>query len=357
MPDIPPTTPNPRNLRKVREIARSGIHFGVARVPMTSRLLVAGSDGFVTELDAGRNDSPTRRLAEHGRYVTCVRLAGNVAVSGGYDNRLIWWDIEMNRAIRTIDAAHTRPIRQLADLAGRHEARQRRRRHGLPALERRDRRAPLRAARPRGPDADALHVDALRLRLLRRRLEAGDRRPRRPRRDLGRRDGPIADDAGDAERSTRGTRCSASARSAASAPSPSRRTARSSPSAASATSATSTAWRGRPASRSSTSRAGRRCTSSRGPTASSTSCSGIRAAAGCAPSAAAGRASSSSTTSPPRRCCTRATCRCWCTTPSSTRTSRRCTPWGIRRSRCTSCRSADARQDADLGERRGVSPT
>jgi WD40 repeat protein len=114
MPDTPSPTPNPRNLRKVREIARPGIHFGVARVPMTSRLLVAGSDGFVTELDAGRNDSPTRRLAEHGRYVNSVRLAGNVAVSGGYDNRLIWFDVEMNRAIRTVDAAHTRPIRQLA---------------------------------------------------------------------------------------------------------------------------------------------------------------------------------------------------------------------------------------------------
>jgi WD40 repeat protein len=114
MPDTPPPTPNPRNFRKVREIARSGIHFGVARIPMTSRLLVAGSDGFVTELDAGRNDSPTRHLAEHGRYVSSVRLAGNVAISGGYDNRLIWFDIAMNRAVRTVDAAHSRPIRQLA---------------------------------------------------------------------------------------------------------------------------------------------------------------------------------------------------------------------------------------------------
>ena len=113
MPDTPPT-PNPRNFRKVREIARSGIHFGVARVPMTSRLLVAGSDGFVTELDAGRDNSSTRQLANHGRYVNSVRLAGNVAVSGGYDNRLIWFDMEMNRAIRTVDAAHSRPIRQLA---------------------------------------------------------------------------------------------------------------------------------------------------------------------------------------------------------------------------------------------------
>ena len=52
---------------------------------------------------------PTRRardLADHGRYVTCVRLAGNTVISGGYDNRLIWWDLENNRAIRTTDDAH-----------------------------------------------------------------------------------------------------------------------------------------------------------------------------------------------------------------------------------------------------------
>ena len=43
-------------------------------------------------------------VADHGRYATCVRLSGNTLISGGYDNRLIWWDLENSRVIRTIDA-------------------------------------------------------------------------------------------------------------------------------------------------------------------------------------------------------------------------------------------------------------
>ncbi len=108
MPD-----PNPRNLRNVREINRTAILFSVARVPNTSRLLVASSENKVLELDAGQANPTAIERADHGRYATCVRLSGNTIISGGYDNRLIWWDLENNRAIRTVDA-HTRQVRQLA---------------------------------------------------------------------------------------------------------------------------------------------------------------------------------------------------------------------------------------------------
>ena len=109
MPDA-----NPRNLRTVREIARRDILFSVARVPNTSRLLVASNDNKVHEVDASQATPPARTLADHGRYVNAVRLAGNIAISGGYDNRLIWWDLQNNRSIRTIEDAHARQIRQLA---------------------------------------------------------------------------------------------------------------------------------------------------------------------------------------------------------------------------------------------------
>lgn len=104
---------NPRNLRSVREISRRDILLSVARVPNTSRLLVGGSEGKVFELDAGKTQPTPRELADHGRYVTCVRLAGNTAISGSYDGRLIWCDIENRREIRTVDA-HARQVRYLA---------------------------------------------------------------------------------------------------------------------------------------------------------------------------------------------------------------------------------------------------
>ena len=109
MPD-----PNPRNLRNVREITRRDILFSVARVPNTSRLIVASNDNKVYELDASQANPTPRQLADHGRYVNAVRLAGNTVISGGYDNRLIWWDLQNNRSIRTTDDAHGRQIRQLA---------------------------------------------------------------------------------------------------------------------------------------------------------------------------------------------------------------------------------------------------
>lgn len=109
MPDA-----NPRNLRNVREIARTGILFSVARIPNSSRLIVGSSDGKVHEIDAGQANPTPRQLADHGRYVNAVRLAGNTVISGGYDNRLIFWNFEENREIRTIDNAHARQIRQLA---------------------------------------------------------------------------------------------------------------------------------------------------------------------------------------------------------------------------------------------------
>jgi WD40 repeat protein len=104
----------PRNLRVAREIARRDVLFSVARVPESQRLIVASSDGKVHEIDAATTSPPEKTLAEHGRYVTCVRLSGNTVVSGGYDGRLIWWDLQAGRVLRTTDDAHGRWVRQLA---------------------------------------------------------------------------------------------------------------------------------------------------------------------------------------------------------------------------------------------------
>jgi WD40 repeat protein len=104
---------NPRNLRSVRDIQRRDILLSVARVPNSGRLLVASSENKVYEIDASQQDAQPIEHADHGRYVTAVRLSGNTVVSGGYDGQLIWWDLAKRRAIRTIQA-HTRQVRHLA---------------------------------------------------------------------------------------------------------------------------------------------------------------------------------------------------------------------------------------------------
>ncbi len=103
----------PRGLRKIREIRRSDILLSVDRVPDSEKLLVGSSQGKVFEIDASQNNPRERELANHGRYVTSVRLVRGKVISGAYDGRLIWWDLEGNREIRTINA-HTRWIRHIA---------------------------------------------------------------------------------------------------------------------------------------------------------------------------------------------------------------------------------------------------
>lgn len=104
---------NPRNLRTVREVNRPDILFALARLPNSDRLLVASSTGKVVEIGTAQNGPAPQDLAEHGRYVTSVRIAGGMAVSGGYDGRLIWWDLAERRVVRTVDA-HRRWIRNIA---------------------------------------------------------------------------------------------------------------------------------------------------------------------------------------------------------------------------------------------------
>lgn len=104
----------PRNLRQVRQISRRDALFSVARLPGTNRLFVGSSDFKVHEIDASQDNPPARELAVHGSYVTGVRLAGRALISGSYDGKLIWWDVEQGRATRTLESAHSRWIRQLA---------------------------------------------------------------------------------------------------------------------------------------------------------------------------------------------------------------------------------------------------
>jgi WD40 repeat protein len=99
----------------VREISRPDILFSVDRVPDADHLVVATSAGKVFELATAQGGPAPQELANHGRYVTSVRLVGEgeMAVSGGYDGRLIWWDLAEGRVVRTVPA-HGRWIRQIA---------------------------------------------------------------------------------------------------------------------------------------------------------------------------------------------------------------------------------------------------
>jgi WD40 repeat protein len=103
---------NPDRLKKIKDFSRPDIVLSAARIPGSERL-VLGSSGFVvSELDLSAAKPEAKELGRHDSYVTgvAVALAGKVAVSGSYDGRLIWWDLEKQKQIRAFEA-HTKWIR------------------------------------------------------------------------------------------------------------------------------------------------------------------------------------------------------------------------------------------------------
>ncbi len=106
----------PANLDKLKlakEFGQKAIYFAVARVPNSQRLFVGASDFKVYELDLAAVKVEPRELGAHGSYVTGVALAGKTLVTGGYDGKLIGWDIDARKQIRSVDA-HAKWIRGVA---------------------------------------------------------------------------------------------------------------------------------------------------------------------------------------------------------------------------------------------------
>jgi WD40 repeat protein len=116
--DAKPETPTPTpTLKLVKELPRQEIVFALAHPPDTRRLVFGGSDFRVYDVDLAR-DKPEPRALEgggHDSYVTGLVAAdaGRWAVSGGYDGRLIWWDLEHGTRVRAVEA-HRKWIRKVA---------------------------------------------------------------------------------------------------------------------------------------------------------------------------------------------------------------------------------------------------
>jgi WD40 repeat protein len=103
---------HPDKLKVAREISRRDILLSLARVPRSQRVFAGSSDFNVYDIDLAQEKPEPREMAGHGSYVTGVALAGMQLVSGGYDGKLIWWDLESRQAVRTLEA-HSRWIRRV----------------------------------------------------------------------------------------------------------------------------------------------------------------------------------------------------------------------------------------------------
>lgn len=106
MPDV--------SIKTLREHGRKEIFLSLARVPNSSRVLCGASDGKVYDLDVLAEKPEFKEWEGHGPFVTGVAVAGQVAVSGGYDCKLLWRKLESGEVVATVENAHARWIRKLA---------------------------------------------------------------------------------------------------------------------------------------------------------------------------------------------------------------------------------------------------
>jgi WD40 repeat protein len=107
---------DPKQLKLVKNVGSQGIAFGLDRVPATDRIVYGSSDFQVYEYDFGTEKSESRGFEGEGHrsYVTTVAVAGQSVVSGSYDRRLVWWDIETRKQVRVTESAHAKRIRRVA---------------------------------------------------------------------------------------------------------------------------------------------------------------------------------------------------------------------------------------------------
>ena len=105
-------TPNPEKLKAGKQHGLKFIAMAIVRQPNTSRLFLGGSDFKLYTADPTIAKFEPKQIGQHESYVTGLALADKALVSGGYDGKLSWWDIDRASNIRTNDA-HTKWIRNV----------------------------------------------------------------------------------------------------------------------------------------------------------------------------------------------------------------------------------------------------
>ncbi|GAB4157341.1 MAG: hypothetical protein Tsb009_34430 [Planctomycetaceae bacterium] len=108
------TNSDPRRLKVFKDIRSPGIALSIARIPRTERVFVGCSDFLIYEVDfaAEKPQATPFPKAAHESYITGLALANDVLVSGSYDGKLVWWDLDQKKPVRTINA-HDKWIRRV----------------------------------------------------------------------------------------------------------------------------------------------------------------------------------------------------------------------------------------------------
>ena len=101
-------------LKLTKEISRPDILLSMARMPNSEVLQVGSSDFKLYGFDLSiETKEPISEGLAHESYVTGVTRTDDFLVTSSYDQRLVWWNLETGKPVRTIENAHQRFIRDV----------------------------------------------------------------------------------------------------------------------------------------------------------------------------------------------------------------------------------------------------
>lgn len=103
----------PQEVKQAKEISRKEILLSIVRLPRSNRVFLGASDGKVYAADVSAEKPEFQEWPGHSSYVTGLALAGTTLVSGSYDGRMVWRDVESGTVIREGEA-HSKWIRKVA---------------------------------------------------------------------------------------------------------------------------------------------------------------------------------------------------------------------------------------------------
>ncbi len=104
----------PSKLKRTSEWNTKDIVFAIEHDRNSSRVWLGSSDFGVYEFDVAQ-EKPERVVLQgegHSSYVTGIVSVGKTLVTSSFDGKLIWWDADKRKQVRTVDA-HERWIREL----------------------------------------------------------------------------------------------------------------------------------------------------------------------------------------------------------------------------------------------------
>lgn len=105
-------SPNPDALKQIKDYSRPAAIFAIAQAPKSETAFLGSQDFKVYEANFAAAKFEPKELYAHGSYVTGAALAGKMLVTGSYDGKLIWWNTEARKVVRTVDA-HAKWIRKV----------------------------------------------------------------------------------------------------------------------------------------------------------------------------------------------------------------------------------------------------